>query len=144
MRISVPKLSIRSQLYGSSVVTGRCWRCWSASPRIQLRQLSSKRRSCRQDTKAFMTLTTAAEKASAVMALPRDAAGGRGVTLDTYVVRHDDLAGDLVRLRDGAAPASQKGYDTAMAALKAVDAEARLLFGHLEAGGPTMRARRPW
>jgi methyl-accepting chemotaxis protein len=134
MRISGPKLSIRSQLYGSAVVTTVMLALLVGVAAHHLRQLSSETTRLSQDTLAFMTLTTAAEKASAVMRMPGDAAGGRGVTRDAYVVRHDDLAGDLVRLRDGAAPASQKTYDTAMAALKAVDAEARLLFGHLEAG----------
>src|SRR6188508_3541329 len=134
MRISGPKLSIRSQLYGSAIVTTVMLAVLVGVAAHHLRRLSAETTRLSQDTLAFMTLTTAAEKASAVMRMPGDAAGGRGVTRDAYVVRHDDLARDLAHLRDEAGQESRKGYDTALAALKAVDAEARLLFGHLEAG----------
>ena len=134
MRISTPKLSIRSQLYGSAVVTTVMLAVLVGVAARHLRQLSAETTRLSQDTLAFMTLTTAAEKASAVTRMPGDAAAGRGVTREAYAARYDDLVKDLGTLRNEAGAESGKGFETALKALQAVDAEATLLFGHLQAG----------
>ena len=125
------KLSIRSQLYGSSIVTGVMLVALVGVAALQLRRLSLETKQLSSETKVLMTLSTTMEKAAAVMALPREAAGGRGITLDTYQVRYEDLAGELTRLHDAGSEEQKKAFAAAQDALKKADAEARVLFKHL-------------
>ncbi len=128
------KLSIRSQLYGSSIVTGLMLVALVGVAAIQLRRLSLDTKQLSSETKVLMTLSTTLEKGAAVMALPRDAAGGRAVTFDTYQVRYDDLAGELARLHDASSDVQKPALAGAQQALKKADAEARQLFTHLAEG----------
>jgi uncharacterized protein YoxC len=129
------RLSIRSQLYGSSIVTCVMLVVLVAIAAWQLRRLSTETTQLSSETKVVMTLSTSIEKAAAVMALPRDAAEGRGATLDTYKVRRDDLITELAGLVEAAGGDQQKkGLTVALDALKRADVEARNVFDHLAAG----------
>lgn len=128
------KLSIRSQLYGSSIITGVMLVALVGVAALQLRRLSLETKQLSSETKVLMTLSTTMEKAAAVMALPREAAGGRGITLDTYQVRYEDLAGELTRLHDAGNEEQKKAFAGAREALTKADAEARQLFKHLAEG----------
>jgi methyl-accepting chemotaxis protein len=100
----------------------------------QLQRLSLETKQLSSETTAMMTLSTSIEKAAAVMALPRDAAAGRGATLDTYSVRRDDLAKDLTELAKLGDEEQRKGLAAALDAFTRADAEARNVFTHLAAG----------
>jgi methyl-accepting chemotaxis protein len=128
------KLSIRGQLYGSSLVTGLMLALLVGVAAYQLRRLSLETTQLSSETRLLMSLYTATEKAAAVMALPRDAAGGRGGGLNSYEVRRDDLKRDLVALEAATSGGSKKGVAGALDALQRADAEARQLFAHLAAG----------
>ena len=127
------RLSIRSQLYGSSIVTCLMLVVLVGIAAWQLRRLSLETKQLSSETKVVMTLSTSLEKATAVMALPRDAAEGRGATLDTYSVRRDDLVTDLTALVESN-DAGKKSLVAALDALKRADVEARNVFEHLAAG----------
>ena len=81
-----------------------------------------------------MTLATSIEKAATVMALPREAAEGRGATLETYTVRRDDLARELKELGALAGESQKTALAAAMQSLQNTDAEAAAVFKHLAEG----------
>ena len=109
--LSTLRLSIRTQLYASSIVTCLMLVVLVGIAALQLRRLSRETTELSSETKLMMTLATSIEKAAAVMVLPREAAEGRGVTLDGYVVRRDDLARDLATLTALGGDARKKGMD---------------------------------
>jgi methyl-accepting chemotaxis protein len=128
------RLSIRSQLYASSIVTCLMLVVLVGIAAFQLRRLSRETTELSSETKFVMTLATSIEKAAAVMQLPREAAEGRGATLDGYGVRRDDLARDLDTLAALGGDARKKGMDAARAAFANADGEARKVFGLVAEG----------
>jgi methyl-accepting chemotaxis protein len=128
------RLSIRSQLYGSSIVTCLMLVVLVGIAAWQLRRLSLETKQLSSETKVVMTLSTSIEKAAAVMALPANAAEGRGATLETYAVRRDDLLKELTGLATVAREQQQKSLAASLDALKRADAEAKNVFSHLAAG----------
>src|SRR5690242_5380323 len=128
------KLSIRGQLYGSSVLTALLLTLLVGVAAAQLRTLSLETTRLSAETKLLMTLYTANEKVAAVMALPREAAAGRSGTLDSYAVRYEDLKADLTTLHGAADGETKKQLKAALETLKRADGEARQLFAHVAAG----------
>jgi hypothetical protein len=70
------RLSIRTQLYASSIVTCLMLVVLVGIAALQLRRLSRETTELSSETKFVMTLATSIEKAAAVMALPGQAAEG--------------------------------------------------------------------
>ena len=134
-------LSIRSQLYGSSIVTGLMLLLLVGVAGLQLQKLSGETTQLSSETNVFMSALDNRRKAAATMALPQDAAAGRGGSLDSYARRHrpagrcGPAASRRARPNSGRIPA-------ALNALKRADAEARPLFAHLAADAKTMRRCR--
>ena len=128
------RLSIRSQLFGSSIVTCLMLVVLVGIAAWQLRRLSTETKQLSSETKLVMTLSTSIEKAAAVMALPRDAAEGRGATVETYSVRRDDLVRELTDLVDVGSDDQKQTLTATLDALKRADVEARNVFEHLAAG----------
>jgi methyl-accepting chemotaxis protein len=128
------RLSIRSQLYASSIVTCVMLVVLVGIAAFQLRRLSLETTQLSSETKFVMTLSTSLEKAATVMVLPREAAEGRGVTLETYTVRRDDLARELKALAGLSGDGQKKNLGAAIGAFTKADAEAMMVFAHLAAG----------
>jgi methyl-accepting chemotaxis protein len=128
------RLSIRSQLYASSIVTCLMLVVLVGIAAFQLRRLSRETTELSSETKFVMTLATSIEKSATVMALPREAAEGRGATLETYTVRRDDLARELKELGALAGESQQKALGAAMQSFQSADAEAAAVFKHLAEG----------
>ena len=128
------KLSIRSQLYASSIVTCLMLVVLVGIAAFQLRRLSRETTELSSETKFVMTLATSIEKAATVMALPREAAEGRGASLETYTVRRDDLANGLKELATLAGESQKKALNAAIESFTNADAEASAVFAHLAAG----------
>src|SRR6185503_12592475 len=126
--------SIRSQLYASSIVTCVMLVVLVGIAAFQLRRLSRETTELSSETKFVMTLATSIEKAAAVMALPPQAAEGRGATLDSYVVRRDDLARDLNTLAALAGETQKKSMGAALEAFANADGEARKVFALVAEG----------
>ena len=101
---------------------------------FQLRRLSRETTELSSETRFVMTLATSIEKAATVMALPREAAEGRGARLETYTVRRDDLSRDLTALVALAGDGQKKSLAAALQVFKGADAEAASVFEHLAAG----------
>ena len=128
------RLSIRSQLYASSIVTCLMLVVLVGIAAFQLRRLSRETTELSSETRFVMTLATSIEKAATVMALPREAAEGRGASLETYTVRRDDLSRDLTALVALAGDGQKKSLAAALQVFKGADAEAASVFEHLAAG----------
>src|SRR6185436_4458947 len=123
------RLSIRTQLYASSIVTCLMLVVLVGIAAFQLRRLSRETTELSSESKFVMTLATSIEKAVAVMALPPQAVEGRGATLDSYLVRRDNLAHDLDTLAVLGGEVQKKSMDAALTAFGNADAEARKVFG---------------
>jgi len=122
------RLSIRSQLYASSIVTCLMLVVLVGIAALQLRRLSRETTELSSETKFVMTLATSIEKAAAVMALPGQAAEGRGATLDSYTVRQDDLKRDLETLAALSGESQKKAMGASLAAFANADTEGRKVF----------------
>jgi len=128
------RLSIRTQLYASSIVTCLMLVVLVGIAALQLRRLSRETTELSSETKFIMTLATSIEKAAAVMVLPGQAAEGRGATLDSYTVRRDDLARDLETLAALGGETRKEGMGAALAAFATADGEARKVFALVAEG----------
>ena len=131
MRISrTPSSRFAASSTASSIVTCLMLVVLVGIAAFQLRRLSRETTQLSSETKFVMTLSTSIEKAAAVMALPREAAGGRGATLDTYIVRRDDLARELTALARCGGRRAEAGLTARRSTrFKSADAEARQVFG---------------